>query len=63
MEEKQGILAQVMEIRRLMVCTGMSLKDALGLLTDQLRYFEEVERLGEEIKHAPYPAWVYGQGV
>ena len=63
MKKDQEILAQLMEVRRLMVRTGMSLKDALGLLVDQLQYFEEVERLGEEIKHAPYPAWVYGQGV
>ncbi len=63
MEEKQGILDQLMEIRRLMVITGMNLEDALGLLVDQLRYFEEVERLGEEIKHAPYPAWVYEQDI
>ena len=63
MNKDQGMLAQLMEIRRLMQRTGMSLEDALGLLTDQLRYFEEVERLGEEIKHAPYPAWVYEQDV
>ena len=43
--------------------TGMSMEDVLGLVADQLRYFEEVVRLGEEIKHAPYPAWVYEQDV
>ena len=63
MTQDQGILAQLIEIRRLMVRTGMSLEDALSLLVDQLRYFEEVDRLGEEIKHAPYPAWVYEQDI
>lgn len=62
MEEKQGIVAQIMEIRRLMVCTGMSMEDVLGLLTDQLRYYAERERWEEDKKHTEYPLWVYGQG-
>ena len=63
MKEKQGLLAQLMEVRRLMVCTGMNLQDALGLLVDQLRYYAERERWEEEKKHMEYPVWLYGQGI
>ena len=51
MERDQGVLAQLMEVRRLIVRTGMSLEDALGLLVDQLRYYAERERWEEEKKH------------
>ena len=63
MKEEPGILIQLMEVRRLMVCTGMSLKDALGLLVDQLQYYAERERWEEEKTHMEYPVWLYGQEI
>ena len=46
-----------------MVHSRMSLKDALGLVADQLRYFEEQERWEEEKEYVDFPVWLYGQGV
>jgi len=40
--------------------TRMSTGDALGLLIDQLRQFEEAERREEDLQHAEFPRHVYG---
>ena len=63
MKKDQGILSRLIEIRRLMRRAGISLNDALDLLEDQLRYFEEHERHREEQQHTDLPLWLYGQEV
>ena len=60
MKRYHDVLVHLLELRRLMRRTGMSTGDALGLLIDQLRYFEEVEQREEELQHAEYPRHVYG---
>ncbi len=60
MKRTYDLLTHLLDLRRLMKRTGMSTGDALGLLIDQLRYFEEAERREEELQHAEYPRHVYG---
>ena len=53
-------LVHLLELRRLMRRTRMSTDDALSLLLEQLRQFEEADRLEEDLQHAEYPRHVYG---
>ncbi len=60
MKRYHDVLTLLLELGRLMRRTRMSTGDALGLLIDQLRQFEEAERREEELQHAEYPRHVYG---
>lgn len=63
MQRYHDVLLHLFELGRLMRRTRMSIGDALGLLVDQLRYFEEQERWEEEKEYVDFPVWLYGQGV
>ncbi len=60
MKRYHDVLVHLLELRRLMRQTQMSTGDALGLLVDQLRQFEEAERLEEDLQHAEYPRHILG---
>ena len=60
MKRYHDVLVHLLELRRLMRQTRMSTGDALGLLVDQLRQFEEAERLEEDLQHAEYPRHIFG---
>ena len=60
MKRYQDVLVHLLELGRLMRRTRMSTGDALGLLVEQLRQFEEAERREEDLQHAEYPRHVFG---
>ena len=60
MKRYHDVLTLLLELRRLMRQTRMSKHDALSLLIEQLRYFEEAEQLEEDLQHAEYPRHVFG---
>ncbi len=60
MKRYHDVLTLLLELRRLMRRTRMSTGDALGLLVEQLRHFEEADRLEDDLQHAEYPRHVYG---
>lgn len=60
MRKYQDLVSNVLELRRLLRRTQMSAGDALGLLIDHLRYFEEAEQREDDLRHAEYPRHVYG---
>ena len=60
MKQGQGLLSQLMELGRLLKSTRISVLDALGLLIEQLRYFEEAEQREEDLQHAEFPKHIYG---
>ncbi len=60
MKRYHDVLVHLLELRRLMRQTRMSTGDALGLLVEQLRQFEEADRLEDDLQHAEYPRHVFG---
>ncbi len=60
MKRYHDVLVHLLELRRLMRRSRMSTGDALGLLVEQLRYFEEAEQLEEDLQHAEYPRHIFG---
>ncbi len=60
MKRTYDLLSHLLELRRLMQRTRMSTGDALGLLVEQLRQFEEAERREEDLQHAEYPRHIFG---
>ncbi len=60
MKRYHDVLVHLLELRRLMRRTRMSTGDALGLLVEQLRQFEEAEQIEEDLQHAEFPRHVYG---
>ena len=60
MKRYHDVLTLLLELHRLMRRTRMSTGDALGLLVEQLRQFEEAERLEDDLQHAEFPRHVFG---
>ena len=60
MKRYSDVLILLLELRRLMQRTGVTRRDALGLLIDQLRCFEEAEQMEEDLQHAEFPRQLYG---
>ena len=60
MKRTYDLLSHLLDLRRLMKRTGLTTGDALGLLIEQLRYFEEADRLEDDLQHAEYPRHLFG---